>query len=131
MYPVLTVDGKELNITDISYSVPGVINSVGVFEGHNYMTYYDESANVYTEGKLKINIKESLKWVDRYKEALEDIEQVIDEKADLMTTLAHEQMQLNRNLPFVDKKKENEYFQKEREMIGLLHAQEIIENLID
>lgn len=131
MYPVLTVDGKELQVSDINYTDKGLVKSVGVFDGHNYINYYDNSIDFHIEGKLKLDMQAALKWVNRYKEVMEDIEQVIEEKSELMTKLAHEQMQINRNLPFVDKKKENEYFEKERELIGLIHAQEIIENLID
>ncbi len=129
MYPVLIVDGKQLQVTDISYRDKGQINSVGVFEGHNYITYYDVDANVYHEGKLKLDMKTALKWVDRYEEVLDEITKVIDSKAEELTDLAIEAIETEQ--PFIPSEARKHYFNKQREMIGLIHAQEIIENLID
>lgn len=129
MKPVLIVEGKQLEVSLISWH-NGNPTSVGIFdENGNYQIYHDTTANEYIEAPLKIELSECLKWQGRYEDLHKEIQKEIDSKESQMTTLAIENM--HNELPFTPNEARKKYFDLLNQQVGLMDAQEVIELFMD
>lgn len=126
MKPVLIVEGKELEVTNIRF-VDGEVRSVQVHLGENLFDTYEDKNSLFAElAENAIDLKQSLKFKNENDELINHLEECIRTENDSLVEIAIEAMENKTELPFnthlVDMQKEYQLAQKK--LMGFIDAVE-------
>ncbi|MER2048177.1 MAG: hypothetical protein ABTA23_08065 [Solibacillus sp.] len=126
MKPVLTVEGKEVEVYALYYRDSKIQSVTVVDENGTSKVYHDinEDTQYYVEKPLQIDFKKNLKWVGRYDELYQTLDKAINDKATELQDLAIEHIETQQ--PFVPSDLQQKYLLKQREQMGLMDAQDIV-----
>lgn len=127
MKPILTVEGKQVEVYALFYRAGKVHNVSVIDENGVTVTYHDvkENTQYYVEKPLQIDFDEALVWQGKYTEVVNDIESLIKQKNGELVKLAINHIESENPFGIDDKK---EYFSTQREIIGLRDALDIIDD---
>lgn len=139
MKAVLNVDGKQLEVTSISF-YQGEITNVTTFDVEGEpRTYYDENASWTPKGTKRIALKKALKFPiieksikTKFTELIEHLEEVIVDEDRMLTHLAISAM--DEDLPFNEShlvEKQKEFKLMQQRVLGVIDTVEEVKAFME
>lgn len=134
MKAILNVDGKQLEVTSISYYKGEVASVQTSDENGVFSTYYHESNNFYVEAPLIINLNEALEFPfveesikSKFTELIKHLEEVIVDEDSMLTHLAISAMDEVEDVPFGEQhllEKQKEFKLMQQRVMGVIDTVE-------
>lgn len=131
MKPVLTVEGKEIEIHALYYR-DNKVHSVTVIDDSGVRKQYhdiNEDTQYYTEKPLQLDFSKALKWHGRYNPIYDALDKMLEDKTTELQDLAIENIESQQ--PFTPNEIQKKYFYVQREQMGLMDAQEMVFEMME
>lgn len=130
MKPVLIVDGKELNVTNIYYSNGQVTTVQAEVEPNVYETYCHKDYLFLDNADKVIDFDQALKFKGVYDVLQEYLDSTIEMEEKELDIIAHEAMTSKSTLPFDGyfQEKKSEYDNQSHRIVGMKMLQSDVDD---